>query len=246
MALQVPVTERRYVLAEKVDETPDVLVLRFMPEDGRPCPFEPGMFMMISGIDNEGKGHAARAFSIASDPSTPGMEFMVIKEPRHGDHTGRSHFMDAREGDIFLLKGPNGQFRFDPSLGKKVCFIAGGTGLAPFTSMIRHIKATNAQNDIVLLYSVRYPVEIIWKEELDSYAADLGVKLAITVTRPRDGDGWTGQTGHIDAEMVKKYAPDYPERWFYVCGPLEFVKAMKDALAALSVDPPRVKADVWG
>ena len=246
MALQIPVTERRYVLTEKVDETPDVLVLKFMPEDGRPCPFEPGMFMMISGLDKEGKRYAARAFSIASDPSTPGMEFMVIKEPRHGEHIGRSHFVDASVGDVFMLKGPSGQFRFDPALDRKVCFIAGGTGLAPFTSMIRHIKVTGSRNDVVLFYSVRYPTEIIWKGELDSYAAELGVRLVITVTRPKEGDGWAGQTGHIDPGMVKRYAPDYSERGFYVCGPLEFVKAMKDALAQLGVQDAKVKADVWG
>ncbi len=246
MPLQIPITERRYVLAEKKDETPDVLILKFMPEDGKPCPFEPGMFMMISGLDKEGQKHIARAFSIASDPSTPGMEFMVIKEPRHGDHIGRSHFMDANVGDVFMLRGPSGQFRFDPALDRKVCFIAGGTGLAPFTSMIRHIRVKRSQNDVVLFYSVRYPTEIIWKGELDSYVKDMRVKLVTTVTRPKDGDGWTGQTGHIDPEMIRKYAPDYLERGFYICGPLEFVKAMKDSLAALNVNPAKVKADVWG
>ncbi len=37
------------------------------------------------------------------------------------------------------------------------------------------------------------------------------MKLTITVTRPQEGDGWTGQTGRIDAEMVKKYVPDMAE-----------------------------------
>ena len=42
------------------------------------------------------------------------------------------------------------------------------------------------------------------------------------------------------------YAPDYMERTAYICGPLAFVKAVKDALAALSVQPAMIKADVWG
>lgn len=229
-----------------MDETPDVLVLKFMPEDSQPCQFDPGMFMMISGLDADGNKYTGRAFSIASDPSTPGMEFMVIKEPRHGDHIGRSHFVDAKIGDIFVFKGPNGQFRFDPNLDKKVGFIAGGTGLAPFTSMLRHIKATNSQNDVVLFYSTRFPSEIIWKDELDSYVGSLGVKLVITVTRPQPGDNWTGQTGHIDSNMVQKYAPDFLERGFYICGPLEFVKAIKDVLTALKVPANKIMADVWG
>ena len=242
----IPVTERKYVLVGKKDETPEVLTLKFMPEDGQPCPFDPGMFMMISGLDSEGKKYTARAFSIASDPSTPGMEFMVIKEPRHGDHIGRSHFVDANIGDAFMLKGPSGQFRFDPNTDRKVCFIAGGTGLAPFTSMLRHIKVTGSQNDAILLYSTKFPTEIIWKDELNSYVADLKLKLVITVTRPAPGDGWTGQTGHIDAAMIGKYVPDFAERGFYICGPLAFVKAVKDALASLAVPANKVSADVWG
>lgn len=246
MADLIPVTERKYILTEKTDETPDVMILKLMPEDGKPCAFEPGMFMMIAGLDSAGNKHTARAFSIASDPSTPGIEFMVIKEPRHGDHIGRSHFCDTKIGDIFLLRGPNGQFRFNPSTDRKVAFIAGGTGLAPFTSMLRHIKVTKAQNDVVLFYSTRYPNEIIWKDELNSYVTDLGIKLVITVTRPQPGDGWTGQTGHINADMIREYAPDFIERSFYICGPLEFVKAMKEALSSLGISDAKVKADVWG
>jgi glycine betaine catabolism B len=217
-----------------------------MPEDGQPCPFDPGMFMMISGLDAAGQRYTARAFSIASDPSTPGMEFMVIKEPRHGDHIGKSHFVDSNVGDTFLLKGPSGQFRFDPKTDMKVCFIAGGTGLAPFTSMLRHIRVTNSRNDAILLYSTKFPTEIIWKDELNSYVNDLKLKLVITVTRPQPGDGWTGPTGHIDADMIRKYAPDFIERGFYICGPLPFVKAVKDALNALGVPANKVSADVWG
>jgi Na+-transporting NADH:ubiquinone oxidoreductase subunit F len=242
----IPITERKYVLAEKKDETPEVLILKFTPEDGQPTFFDPGMFMMITGIDSAGKRYTGRAFSIASDPSSPGMEFMVIKEPTHGDHIGKSHFVDANIGDIFFLKGPNGQFRFDPSVDKKVLFLAGGTGLAPFISMLRHIRSTNSQSDVVLLYSTKFPTEVILKEELNSYVNDLHTKLVVTVTRPQPGDGWTGQTGHIDANMIKNYAADCNERTPYICGPLAFVKAVKDALISLGIPNEKIKADVWG
>lgn len=246
MAEQYQISERKYRLVEKKDETPEVLILKFMPEDNMPVKFDPGMFMMISGLDVQGKRYTARAFSIASDPSTPGVEFMVIKEPKHGDHIGKSHFMDANIGDEFLLKGPNGQFRFDPRVNKKVMFIAGGTGLAPFISMLRHIKVTGANSDAILLYSTKYPTEIISKDELESFSRDIGTKLVVTVTRPAAGDGWTGQTGHVDSQMISKYAPDFMERTFYVCGPLPFVQAVKTALTTLHVPADSVKADVWG
>ncbi len=242
----ISVTERRYVLTEKIDETPEVIILRLKPEGGSPTSFDPGMFMMISGIDGAGRRYTGKAFSIASDPSSPVMEFMVIKKPMHGDQIAKSHFVDSNIGDVFMLRGPNGQFRFDPKVESKVMFIAGGTGLAPFISMLRHIRSTGSKSDVVLFYSVKFPTEIIVKKELDSYVVEDGLKLVVTVTRPRPDDGWTGKTGHIDAEMIKSSLPDYADRTAYICGPLAFVKAVKGALAALGLPQEKIKADVWG
>ncbi len=242
-----PIIEKKYFISEKIDETPEVLVIGLRPEDGKPWPFDPGMFMMVSGLDKvTGQRYVARALSIASDPSSTNMQFFVIKSPTHGEHIGRSHFADVDIDDPFMLKGPSGQFKFDPNKDKKVLFIAGGTGLAPFMSMLRHMKVLNSDTDVVMLYSIKYPTEIIKRTELESYSQDLNLKMTVTVTRPAPGDGWTGQTGHLDAPMIQKYAPDFQERMCYICGPLAFVKAAKDALAALNVPAQRVSADVWG
>ncbi|MFI5412736.1 MAG: ferredoxin--NADP reductase [Candidatus Micrarchaeales archaeon] len=242
-----PIVEKKYFISEKIDETPEVLIIGFKPEEATPSPFDPGMFMMISGIDKTtDQKYVARAYSIASDPSSQNMEFFVIKEPTHGEHIGRSHFADVQIGDPFILKGPNGQFRFDPAKDSKVLFIAGGTGLAPFMSMLRHMKIIGAQTDTNMLYSVKFPTEIIRKDELNAFSQQLKLKMTITVTRPAPGDGWTGQTGHIDSTAIQTLAPDFKERMCYVCGPLPFVKAIKDAMTALGVPPERVSADVWG
>jgi Na+-transporting NADH:ubiquinone oxidoreductase subunit F len=242
-----PVVERKYFVTEKIDETPEVLILGMKPEDGKPNSFDPGMFMMVSGVDKQtGEKHVARALSIASDPSSINIEFFVIKNPTHGDHIGRSHFMDVEINDPFMLKGPNGQFKFDPNKDSKVLFIAGGTGLAPFMSMLRHMKITNAATDTMMLYSVKFPTEIIRKDELNAFGQQLKLKTVVTVTRPAAGDNWTGETGHIDSSMIQKHVPDFAERMCYICGPLPFVKAVKDALSALNVPQQRVSADVWG
>lgn len=246
MAEQIPIVERKYTIAESIDETPEVVIIRMKSEENQIWNFDPGMFMMISGLDETGKRYIARAYSIASDPSSQNMEFFIIKEPVHGEHIGRSHFADAKVGDPFILRGPSGQFRFDPTKDSKVLFIAGGTGLAPFMSMLRHMKFTGAKTDVVMLYSVKFPTEIIRKTELADLAQTLGMKMVVTVTRPAPGDGWTGQTGHIDAAMIQKYAPDVSERMCYICGPLTFVKAEKDSLSLIGMKPDRVSADVWG
>ena len=84
------------------------------------------------------------------------------------------------------------------------------------------------------------------KDELMQLKDELGVKLLITVTMPQEGDGWSGKTGHVDADMIKGEAPDINDRTTYVCGPLPFVQAIKNALVQLNVPQNEIHADVWG
>ncbi len=246
MAAQIPVTEKLYKLTEKIDETPEVLTIRFAPDDGLAVQFDPGMFYMISGVDAAGKKYVYRSFSIASDPASPVMEYYIVKHNHIGTQLEHdSHFVASNIGDKYYMKGPFGQFRFDPDENKKVLFVAGGTGLAPFISMLRHIEKVGSGNDVDLLYSIKYPTEIIRKQELEDFEKRLGLKTTITVTRPQEGDGWSGETGHVNAEMIKRHSPDVTERTCYICGPPAFVKAIKDALSSLGVKPERISADVW-
>ncbi|MCL5430309.1 MAG: FAD-dependent oxidoreductase [Candidatus Marsarchaeota archaeon] len=243
---QYPVGEKKYALSERIDETPEVFICRFTPEDGKAVAFDPGMFFMISGIDAAGKRYVSRAFSIASDPASAVHEYFIVKEHLLGTAMHVSHLGQAQINAPFFLKGPYGQFRFDPNRDRKVIFIAGGTGLAPFMSMMRHMKELKSQTDVKLFYSVKFPTEIIRKGELKDFERQIKLNTTISVTRPQPGDGWTGTTGHINADVIKRYCPDFGERMCYICGPLAFVKAMKDALTALGIPTQRVSADVWG
>ena len=237
-----PITKKLYSITLSESATPEVQLVRMKALDGSTLNFDAGMFVMIYGIDANSKECVGRAFSIASEPNAQELEFFVVKE--HGGHV--SHFMETKPGDKYNVVGPHGQFKFVPGVDKKVLYIAGGTGLAPFMSMIRHLKRLGSGTDAVLLYSVKFPTEILLKDELYQLCNDLSIKLAVTVTRPQEGDGWQGETGHINADMIKRYAPDVLDRVSYICGPLPFVNALKDALVQLNVPKNEIKADVWG
>jgi ferredoxin-NADP reductase len=247
--------DKKFILTEKIDETPEVLIVRFRSADGHRLQFEPGMFVMIYGVNRLNNSiMTARAFSIASVPDSEEVELFIIKSHPLGNPPvmHESFFVSAPIGqEFYLRKDPSGafasgQFKFDPRINSRVAFIAGGTGLAPFMSMMRMIKRKAMPCDIVLLYSIRYPTEVIRKQELQQLTEELHAKTVITVTRPQPGDGWQGQTGHIDPAMMLKYAPDIRERGCYVCGPLAFVKAVKDSLVSLGVPNNEIKADIWG
>jgi ferredoxin-NADP reductase len=238
----VSITQKPYVMAGIFKDTPSVSIFTLRSQDGSKLSFDPGMFVMVTCNDSTTGEKITRAYSIASLPDSDTLELYISMV--HGKFT--SKLETAKEGDIYYVTGPYGQFRFSPKQDRKVLFIAGGTGIAPFMSMLKQIKGLNTGNDIVLLYSVKYPNEIIRRAELEQLGTELALRTVITVTRPQEGDGWDGETGHIDSEMIKRAVPDLPERSSYLCGPLGFVKAVKDSLVALQYPAERIKMDVWG
>lgn len=236
------ITNKPYSLVEIKKLTPTVSSYVFKAVDGTEIDFTPGMFAMLQYVDKSGGKNISRAFSIANSPPSDHLEFIIALI--HGQLT--SKLEEAKIGDKYLVSAPYGQFKFEINASKKFLFLAGGTGLAPFMSMLRYAKQLNADIDTNLIYSTKYANEMIYREELADYEKASECKLAITVTRPQEGDGWTGLRGHVDAAMIQNAAPDFMERISYICGPPAFVKAMKDALIGLGVDAKSIRAEMWG
>ena len=236
------INQKPYVITNIIRETPDVNIYSFRAQDGTRLDFEPGMFVMITYSNPAANEKITRAFSIASVPESDTMEFFIGMV--HGRFT--SKLETAKVGDIYYFTGPHGQFKFRPSNGDKVSFIAGGTGLAPFMSMLRYIKEKGLDTDVNLLYSVRYPNEVLRKGELDGFVNSLKMKMTVTVTRSDGAEGWAGEKGRIDSEMIKRAIPDLENRTTFICGPLGFVKAVKEHLKSLGYPDDKIRADVWG
>ena len=235
------IVKKQYKIAEIIKDTPSVFLFKFKADDSTKLGYEPGMFAMIFHKDPDGS-EVGRAFSFASRPEDDTLEFAISMI--HGKFT---HYLDtARIGDAYYMTGPYGQFKMDAAPNDKTLYLAGGTGLAPFLSMFRHLSNKKIHQDIILIYSVKHPQDIILKNELEGYKSSLGLNTTITVTREENAEGWAGEKGHIDAAMIGRHVNDIKDRTCYICGPLAFVKAVKAALIELGVDERKIKADVWG
>ncbi len=244
------ITSKRYVLSEKVDETPKDLFLSFTPDDGHNIQFLPGMFMMIGGIDPSGRTFPKRAFSVASEPSSSNIDILAIKEP----HNRPSHFLEAKIGDVFVIEGPYGKFTLNSS-NSKLLFIAGGTGYAPFRSALRELlrNGRGAETDIHMLWSLKRTAEIAKREELASLIKGIkGLSATITITRPDDAvknfqpEIWKWETGRINEDMLRRDIPDAAERLAYICGSNDFGKAVEAALLSVGTPKEKIKKDIWG
>jgi ferredoxin-NADP reductase len=72
------------------------------------------------------------------------------------------------------------------------------------------------------------------------------IELYFNLTRDEDNNSWKGKKGRIDQEYLKEKISDLTDKHFFLCGPTEFVKNMKQILLELGIDKTRIKQEAYG
>lgn len=185
---------------------------------------------------------AERAYSLASAPGEP----VAITVQRLQDGEVSPYLTQVlRPGDRLELRGPiGGYFVWDPDESSYLLLVAGGSGIAPFRSILRHRERSGSGVPTRLLYSSRSLPELIYRAELDGCGG--GVEVTYTLTRQHP-PGWTGPTGRVDASLLAEVAwPAGSDPLAFVCGPTSFVESVADGLVGLGHPPGRVKTERFG
>jgi ferredoxin-NADP reductase len=186
---------------------------------------------------------AERSYSIASAPGEP----VAITVERLDDGEVSPYLTEElRAGDEIEIRGPiGGYFVWDGEADSSpVLLAAGGSGVVPFRSILRHRARIGSAAPMRLLYSARSLADIIYRAELDHETS--GVEVIYTLTR-ESVPGWTGHTGRVDGKLLAETAwPAGDGTTAYVCGPTAFVEAVASELVRLGYQPARVKTERFG
>jgi ferredoxin-NADP reductase len=189
---------------------------------------------------------AQRSYSIASGPED---DHLVLTVERLDDGEVSPYLVGVLQpGDELELRGPiGGYFVWNQSLAGPVLLIAGGSGIVPFRSMLRHRSATGSDVAVRVLYSARALDDVIYRDELAKFAAaGDGVDVSFTLTREWPED-WTGHRGRIDSKLLDEVswpAEDMPLT--YICGPSGFVEGASETLVGSGHDPRRIRTERFG
>ena len=188
---------------------------------------------------------AQRSYSVASAPED---DHVVLTVERLADGEVSPYLVDElRVGDEVELRGPvGGYFVWEAADDSPVLLVAGGSGVVPFRSMLRHRRASGSTTPMRLLYSARTQSAIIYRDELTRMAGYEGIDVRITLTREQPG-GWRGDRGRINEDFIDRAgwpADDNP--LVYVCGPTAFVETVADALVGLGHDAGRIRTERFG
>jgi prolycopene isomerase len=232
----------RLEVSEIIDETPSTRSLRMVPTEGTLPAFRAGqyvnLFVEIDGV------LTSRPYGISSPPGEPYYDLTVRRMP--GGFV--SHFLldRVKVGDAFEATGPSGAFYHEPLRDtSSLVFLAGGSGITPFASIVRETVRDSLPLGIHIIYGSRDPSDVIFAAEMANLAATRdNIRVDMVMSDPTAD--WSGLCGFLDARMISKLIEPVEGKTFYVCGPAAMQLLCEGALESMGVPARLVRREAYG
>ena len=227
-------------IVEMIDETPDVKLIRFRFEGSEngtvPFDFAAGQWVALR-TSTDGGRPVTRAYSIASPPQEKRFLELCIKEVPGGKLT--PFLFKMKPGDPVKVRSPQGRFVLHEDLPGNLVFVATGTGIAPFWSMVNDLLARGTGRKMMLFFGARYEEDVIYREGFQRLATDNpGFQPIITLSRPRT-DQWSGERGYVQVQM-RKYVDDPMQSHVYICGLRNMIDAVVETAKDMGFEEDRI------
>lgn len=223
--------------AEVIDVSPlsaDTSLFRLRFADGMAMDFVPGQFIQLSV--------PAGGEIPVSPTNAPGdgtiLEFCVR---RVGHVTSLLH--RAKPGDRLGIRGPFGiGFPVEEMEGRHILLLAGGLGIAPIRSLLRHLLGTDGKYEsITLMYGAREPAAMLFREELVELSRGDRFRLFLTVDFVRDDPpGQSSCSIGLLPGLLKGAKLDAANTCVAVCGPPPLYECLVGELESMGFADDRI------
>lgn len=237
MTIHETVLKRQEVVAK------DTIALAFEKPAG--FAFRAGQAIDLTLVNppaNDDKG-VRRALSIVSAPH----ENEIVVATRVRDSAFKRGLKALRPGARVQIDGPFGALTLHSTRTRPAVFIAGGIGITPFISILRHASHEGRALRSMLVYSNGRPEDAAFLPELAQLANKPSgmFRLLPTMTKSLGaGSTWTGQRGRIDGVMLRSFVlPEHSNPVFYVAGPPAMVSGIRDVLGSLGIEDDDVRSE---
>jgi len=204
--------------------------------------FIPGQFVTFDLPIHEKANKRLRSYSIASWPDGTNVFELIIVLDKKG--TGTHYLFDEVSiGTELSFRGPQGMFILKEPLDKELFLICTGTGIAPFRSMIHHIKNKNIPHkNINLIFGCRTKDTLLYYEELRNLEVSMpGFKYTPTLSR----ESWEGKTGYVHP-VYEALCADKKPATFYLCGWRGMIDEAKKRIMDMGYDKRDIHVEIYG
>ena len=193
-----------------------------------------------SETDAEGNG---RAFSIASAPHE---DFLMVAT-RMRDTAFKRVLAQLPLGAEVQIEGPNGSLTLHNNPGRTAVFIVGGIGVTPVRSILERAAHEHLPHQLLMLYLNRRPQDAAFLEELTGLQKqNSNFRFVPIMTATEAADNWSGEKGHLTAELLNKYRSQTNSPVYYLVGPPGMVNGVHELLNKVGVDDDDIRLEDFG
>ena len=200
--------------------------------------FIAGQYMRLYlNVPNPDERGSNRPISIASAPSEPHLRIAT----RIGISSFKKTLSALKEETPVKIFGPLGGFILKPDVKTHV-FLAGGIGITAIRSIILDAFEKHSDIQVYLFTSFKTPEEIVFQNDFFNLKEKSFLFNFIqTISRPEESKApWSGETGRVNAKMIRKYVSQFKEAYYYISGPVTMVDGLFGEVTSLGVDKNQI------
>lgn len=204
--------------------------------------YVPGQWLSVKAVTPDGE-EMTRAYSIASPPTDNGHVAFCLNRVEEGFMS--NYLCGLEDGATISFQGPFGDFTLRPPL-RDTLFIATGTGVAPFRSMLHWLlamKERHQDHEFWLLFGARTEEDLYYKKEFEELEAK-HTNFHFLPTLSRAPETWNGLRGYVQ-QHVGEIVGMRSDMHAYICGLDKMVKANRDLLKTLGWDRTSIRYEKY-
>ncbi|MFF3491840.1 globin domain-containing protein [Streptomyces sp. NPDC002795] len=228
---------REWEVVSRAEETPDVASFLLRPADGAPAPaFRAGQYVSVQ-VELPDGARQIRQYSLTGAPAASGRS-IAVKRADGGEVSTHLH-RHVHEGDRLRVSAPYGDLVLSAD-ETPLLLASAGIGCTPILAMLEDLAATRHAGPVTVVHADRSPGTHALRTEHAALAGKLVEGAAHFWYE--EGALAGGRTGFADLAEVAVA----PGTRAYLCGPLPFMRAMREQLLAMGVAAADIHYEVFG
>ncbi len=230
--MKAKIADKKEIAEETLEVTFDLI--------GETAEFKAGQFFTLELLNppyTDEKGNH-RHFTIVNAPSEKNKLIMATRIRETGFKKSLKELPLGSEVEIGNIAG---LFTLPSEENKELVFIAGGIGITPFISMLRHIRQESLKYKISLFYFNRNPKATAYLQELETVAQELPDFQPIFAMT--GDESWTGEKAKMSPELLHKYLTSLSDKTYFISGPPKMVDEIKKVLIDSGISLKNIKTE---